>query len=104
MAIYLIFLFMFVYFKLYRYHKCLQSGALADCFSITKDPTSCYMFVMRYYKNGNLYSYLEGVMGIICWRDIVDILWPISAGLDFIHELNLVHGNLHGGNILIENE
>ncbi|CAB4405437.1 unnamed protein product [Rhizophagus irregularis] len=32
--------------QLYRYHKCLQSEALADCFGITKDPTSCYIFGM----------------------------------------------------------
>ncbi|RIA89747.1 kinase-like domain-containing protein [Glomus cerebriforme] len=88
--------------KLYRYHKCWQSGALADCFGMTKDPTSCYMFVMRYYENGNLYSYLEESMGILCWRDIVDMLWSISTGLNFIHEHNLVHGNLHGGNVLVE--
>src|SRR4051794_1437078 len=62
------------------------------------------MLVMRYYKNGNLYSFLEEVKGIICWRDIVDMLWSISIGLNFIHELDLVHGNLHGGNILVESE
>src|SRR5215213_1355613 len=50
------------------------------------------MFVMRYYENGNLYSYIE------------EILWSISAGLDFIHGCDLVHGHLHGGNILIESE
>ena len=43
-------------------------------------------------------------MGILCWRDIVDMLWAISAGLNFIHERNLVHGHLHGGNILVESE
>jgi hypothetical protein len=30
------------------------------------------------------------------------MLWTISAGLNFIHERDLVHG--HGGNILVENE
>jgi serine/threonine protein kinase len=59
---------------------------------------------MRYYDNGNLYSYLDESMGVLCWRDIVDMLWAISAGLNFIHERNLVHGHLHGGNILVENE
>ena len=59
---------------------------------------------MRYYKNGDLYSYLEESMGILCWRDTVDMLWSISTGLNFIHELDLVHGNLHGGNILVESE
>ncbi|GES95710.1 kinase-like domain-containing protein [Rhizophagus clarus] len=90
--------------QLYKYYKCLQNGALADCFGITKDPTSCYMFVIRYYKNGDLYSYLDETMGILCWRDIVDMLWSISAGLHIIHEHNLVHGHLHGGNVLVENE
>ncbi|GBB93633.1 hypothetical protein RclHR1_02200014 [Rhizophagus clarus] len=90
--------------QLYRYYKCLQSGALADCFGITKDPTSSYMFVMRYYENGDLYSYLEESMEVLCWRDIVDILWSVSSGLEIIHEHDLVHGHLHGGNILIESE
>jgi serine/threonine protein kinase len=62
------------------------------------------MFVMRYYKNGNLYSYLDETMGILCWRDIVDMLWSVSTGLNVIHEHDLVHGHLHGGNILIESE
>jgi serine/threonine protein kinase len=57
---------------------------------------------MKYYKNGNLYSYLEETMGILCWRDIVDMLWSMSAGLNFIHKHGLVHGHLHGGNILVE--
>ncbi|CAB5153537.1 unnamed protein product [Rhizophagus irregularis] len=90
--------------QLYRYYKCLQSGSLADYFGITKDLTSCYMFVMRYYENGDLYSYLDESMGVLCWRDIVDMLWAISAGLNFIHESGLIHGHLHGGNVLVENE
>jgi hypothetical protein len=43
-------------------------------------------------------------MGILCWRDIVDMLWSISEGLKVIHEHDLVNGYLHGGNILVENE
>ncbi|CAB5370786.1 unnamed protein product [Rhizophagus irregularis] len=90
--------------QLYRYYECLQSGSLADYFGITKDLTSCYMFVMRYYESGNLYSYLDKSMGVLFWKDIVDMLWAISAGLNFIHKRGLVHGHLHGGNILVENE
>ena len=36
---------------------------------------------------------------MLCWRDIVEI---IAGGLKCIHKENLYHGNLHGGNILIE--
>ena len=62
------------------------------------------MFVMRYYENGNLYSYLDESMGVLFWKDIVEMLWSISAGLNFIHKRGIVHGHLHGGNILVENE
>ncbi|CAB4440219.1 unnamed protein product [Rhizophagus irregularis] len=48
-------------------------------------------------KNGNLYSFLDKSMGVLCWRDIIDMLRSISAGLNFIHENNLIHGHLHGG-------
>src|SRR5438105_15488032 len=62
------------------------------------------MFVMKNYKNGNLYSYLDESLGHLCWRDIVDILWDVSDGLNIIHGLDIIHGHLHGGNILVENE
>ncbi|PKY46913.1 hypothetical protein RhiirA4_521103 [Rhizophagus irregularis] len=37
----------------------------AGTFGITKDPTSSYMIVMKYYENGNLYQYLDHCNGII---------------------------------------
>ncbi|CAB5152498.1 unnamed protein product [Rhizophagus irregularis] len=86
------------YFKqLYESHRSLQSGNTADCYGITKDPTSNYMFVMRYYENGDLHSYLDKVQGMLYWRDIVDMLWGISGGIENIHENGLIHGYLHGG-------
>ncbi|PKC14709.1 hypothetical protein RhiirA5_409107 [Rhizophagus irregularis] len=66
--------------KLRKYHKCLQSGALADCFGITKDPTSCYMFVLRIFGDYLLERYCGYVV----------------VGLITIHKLGLVHGHLHG--------
>uniref|UniRef100_U9U708 Protein kinase domain-containing protein n=1 Tax=Rhizophagus irregularis (strain DAOM 181602 / DAOM 197198 / MUCL 43194) TaxID=747089 RepID=U9U708_RHIID len=93
------------YFKqLYKYHRSLQSGNTADCYGITKDLTSSYMFVMRYYEIGDLHSYLDKAQGMLCWRDIVDMLWGISGGIENIHKSGLIHGHLHGGNLLVENE
>ncbi|CAB4381512.1 unnamed protein product [Rhizophagus irregularis] len=86
------------YFKqLYEYHRSLQSGNTVDCYGITKDLTSNYMFVMRYYENGDLHSYLDKAQGMLYWRDIVDMLWGISGGIENIHENGLIHGYLHGG-------
>ncbi|CAB4405084.1 unnamed protein product [Rhizophagus irregularis] len=67
------------------YHKCLQSASLAETFGITKDPTSNYMIVMKYYENGNLYQYLDRSNGILSWRDMIDMLWGIAGGLERIH-------------------
>ncbi|CAB5198479.1 unnamed protein product [Rhizophagus irregularis] len=86
------------------YHKCLQSASLAETFGITKDPTSNYMIVMKYYENGDLYQYLDRSNGILSWRDMIDMLWGIAGGLERIHDESKVHKNLHGGNLLIEDE
>ncbi len=71
---------------------------------MTKDPTSNYMFVMKYYENKDLHSYLDKVQGTLCWRNIVKMLWGISGGIDYVHRSELIHGNLHGGNVLVEDE
>ncbi|CAB5301077.1 unnamed protein product [Rhizophagus irregularis] len=73
-------------------------------FGITKDPTSNYMLIMKYYKSGNLYQYLDRSNGILSWRDIIDMLWGIAGGLERIHTEGKVLKNLHGGNLLIGDE
>jgi serine/threonine protein kinase len=62
------------------------------------------MIVMKYYENGNLYQYLDRSNGILSWRDMIDMLWGIAGGLERIHAEGKVHKNLHGGNLLIEDE
>jgi serine/threonine protein kinase len=44
------------------------------------------------------------VTGVLSWRDVIDMLWGIAGGLERIHSEGKVHGNLHGGNLLIEDE
>ena len=60
---------------------------------------------MKYYEQGSLYAFLdESPYPPLCWRQIINMLWDISSGVNFIHQLGLVHGNLHGGNVLVVNE
>src|ERR1043165_3286968 len=70
---------------------------------MTRDPTSNYMFVMKYRESDDLHSYLDEVQGILPWKVIVEMLWEIFGGINYFHENGLIHGNLHGGNVLIEN-
>ncbi|CAG8600272.1 10436_t:CDS:2 [Ambispora gerdemannii] len=78
-------------------------SSVADTFGISKDPDGFFIFVMRFYENGDLNHYIENVKDI-SWKDKIDLLWGITAGLENIHRSNLYHGNLHGGNIMIEDE
>ncbi|CAG8776549.1 20935_t:CDS:2, partial [Gigaspora margarita] len=88
-----------------RYSQCFQGNFVVDCFGVTRDPNDppgCYMFVMKLCEE-NLYQYIDRVRGYIRWGDIVIILRKIIDGLKRIHNNCLYHGNLHGGNLLIEN-
>ncbi|RIB13137.1 kinase-like domain-containing protein [Gigaspora rosea] len=88
-----------------RYSQCFQGNYVVDCLGITRDPNDppgCYMFVMKLCEE-NLYKYIDKVRGYIRWSDIVIILRKIIDGLKRIHDNGLYHGNLHGGNLLIEN-
>ncbi|CAG8592836.1 3021_t:CDS:2 [Ambispora leptoticha] len=80
--------------NLRKYHHCLQSGSVADTFGITKDPNGSFMFVMRFYENGDLNNYIKNIKDI-SWKDKIDLLWGITAGLENIHRSGLYHGNLH---------
>ncbi|CAG8591973.1 5764_t:CDS:2 [Cetraspora pellucida] len=84
-----------------KHNKCLRGGPLADYFGVSRDPTGCYMFVMKFYER-NLYQYLDETMADLCWRDIIEILLGIVDGLEQIHENELYHGNLHGDIIASE--
>ncbi|CAI2162539.1 2205_t:CDS:1 [Funneliformis geosporum] len=59
---------------------------------------------MKYHENGDLHSYIDKAKGMLCWKDIIVILWEISGGIEHIHKSELIHVNLHGGNLLVENE
>ncbi|KAF0493914.1 kinase-like protein [Gigaspora margarita] len=61
------------------------------------------MFVTKFYEYGNLQEFLTKTMGCLCWRDIIDMLWGmVSGGLERIHDSGFYHGNLHCGNLLID--
>ncbi|CAJ0909675.1 4429_t:CDS:2 [Entrophospora sp. SA101] len=89
--------------KLYEFHRCTKNNYIVDFFGITCDDTSNYCLVLKYYEDGNIYKFLDKSEGLLCWRDIVEIIWLIAGGLKCIHREKLCHGNFHCGNILIDN-
>src|SRR6266542_2994771 len=63
--------------------------------------TKNYMIVVQYARGGDLRKYMKRNSARITWQRRLDILYGIATGLTRIHRKNLVHRNLHSGNILI---
>ncbi|CAG8619244.1 3021_t:CDS:2, partial [Dentiscutata erythropus] len=74
-------------------------------YGVTKDPsTSQYMFVMRYAPQGDLRRFLQKNFYKLTLENKLNIAQSICAELQNIHAKGWLHGDLHGGNILLLNE
>ncbi|PKY38852.1 hypothetical protein RhiirA4_451932 [Rhizophagus irregularis] len=62
------------------YHKCLHSASLVETFGITKDSTSNYMIVMKYYENGDLYQMNILIVQMEFFRNLLIEDEKISTG------------------------
>ncbi|CAG8566878.1 2612_t:CDS:2, partial [Acaulospora colombiana] len=71
-----------------------------QCYGITQQPTTGeFMMVMQYAPFGDLRSYLQHNQ-TSSWKDKVRILKQIARGISEMHKRDLVHGNLHSGNVV----
>ncbi|RHZ79096.1 hypothetical protein Glove_151g143 [Diversispora epigaea] len=68
-------------------------------YGITKNPTE-YMMVMKYAKYGSLRKVLNNKFEKLSWWSKSYILSDIAMGLKNIHEMGLMHKDLHPGNIV----
>jgi len=59
------------------------------------------MIVMQYANNGSLLSYLDQNINKLTWMDKLRHLKSIAHYLQIIHDVGLVHCDLHGGNIVL---
>src|ERR1041384_1836906 len=68
---------------------------------ITQDPKNLnYVIVMRYANDGSLRKYLPSVIKFN-WLTKLELLRDIISGLKGLHNSDLVHNDLHDGNILM---
>src|SRR5438105_6181861 len=76
-----------------------------DIYGVTQDPkTKEYMIVMQYANKGNLLSYLDQNINKLTWMDKLRCLSDIAFRLCDIHYAELVHCDLHGGNIVLHDD
>jgi serine/threonine protein kinase len=94
------------------YHYSLKGNSLNDVYDkyynlvnvyygITQDPiTQDFMFIMPYY-NSDLIHYITKNFYNINWHYKITNLRYIMLGLAKIHHVNIIHRDLHSGNILL---
>jgi len=77
---------------------------ISKYWGITQDPeTQDFVIVMNYYDSGDLRHYLSQDFYNISWINKLYVLEDITNGLTNIHFLNIVHKDIHSGNILLKN-
>ncbi|RIA89286.1 kinase-like domain-containing protein [Glomus cerebriforme] len=82
----------------------VQKQTILRCYGISQDPeTQDYIMVLEYMPNGNIRRFLEQNSMKCDWPMRISILKDILHGLLTIHKRDLIHRNLHTGNILMRN-
>ena len=58
---------------------------------------------MQYANNGSLLSYLDQNINKLTWRMKLQRLHDITFDLKDIHDVGIVHCDLHSGNVVLDN-
>src|SRR5437773_4166935 len=79
---------------------------IVPCHGITKFPDNNngrnYAMVLNYVPEGNLRDYLQNNHSKLTLKDRITIFRYLCESLYWIHEKDLIHCDLHSGNLLIE--
>ena len=82
-------------------HHKIENTFITRFYGITQDPeTKNYIMVLDYADQGSLRNYLDKVYDKLSWDIKFSDLWRIAFGLQDIHMKELIHRDLHIGNIL----
>ncbi|RHZ64143.1 hypothetical protein Glove_326g23 [Diversispora epigaea] len=68
---------------------------------ISKDPKETYYLVLQYAEGGDLRTYLQKNFETLDWETKISMAKDIARGLNFIHNADIVHRDLHSKNILV---
>ena len=83
-----------------NYYK-IKSPLIVSCYGMTKFPDNGnYAIVLPYVPEGNLRGYLQ--KSHLTLKDRITIFYYLCYTLNDIHRKDLIHCDLHSGNILLE--
>ncbi|GES92934.1 kinase-like domain-containing protein [Rhizophagus clarus] len=78
---------------------------ISKYYGITLDPTTQnFAIIIKYYELGDLTNHLSFTEEFFnrSWLDKLNMLNNIILGLKNLHNANILHGDIHSGNILLE--
>ncbi|RGB26768.1 kinase-like domain-containing protein [Rhizophagus diaphanus] len=76
-------------------------GNILEMFGISQDPnTKNYIMVLKYAEGGDLNNWITNYYKDIEWREKMKAINKIIYGISLLHNENIVHRDLHIGNIL----
>ncbi|CAB4382212.1 unnamed protein product [Rhizophagus irregularis] len=78
------------------------SNRIIRCLGISLDPLKDdYFLLMQYADGSNLQKYLKDCFKKLTWDDKKKLAFQIADGLNYLHNENILHRDLHSKNILI---
>ncbi|CAG8537306.1 17_t:CDS:2 [Diversispora eburnea] len=80
----------------------LHSECMTKYYGISRNPSTQNYIIVTELFDDDLHKFLTENFWDLGWETKIDILSPIVQGLLSLNEKDLVHCNLHSGNILIE--
>ncbi|CAG8777676.1 38810_t:CDS:2, partial [Gigaspora margarita] len=79
----------------------LESPYIVSCYGLTKEPKSGdFMMILEYLSDGDLKEFLKNKDISLSWRTRYSILHNITSALSKMHLNNILHGDIHPGNII----
>ncbi|CAG8539032.1 1370_t:CDS:2, partial [Ambispora leptoticha] len=77
-----------------------ENPSFLKCYGVSREPNSKdYIIVLEYAKEGSLRENLSKVVKMD-WKKKLNLLYCVASDLESIHSQELIHRDLHSGNIL----
>ncbi|KAF8589907.1 kinase-like protein, partial [Ramaria rubella] len=83
-----------------RVWKELDHESIAEFYGVVSDSNNTPAIISPWYDRGSVNIYLKDNPQAVPMKS----LWEIVLGVEYLHENNVVHGDLKGGNVMVDSK